>query len=63
MVWNFRKRINIAPGVHLNLSKGGVSTSVGPKGAKVTIGKRGTYLHTSISIPETSLYSRQKNIW
>ena len=58
MVWNYRKRIKIAPGIHLNLSKGGVSTSVGPKGAKITIGKNGTYLNTSI--PGTGLYSRQK---
>ncbi len=58
MAWNFRKRIKIAPGVHLNLSKGGVSTSFGPKGAKVTIGKKGTYLHTGI--PGTGLYSRKK---
>lgn len=58
MAWNYRKRIKIAPGVHLNLSKGGVSTSIGPKGAKVTIGKKGTYLHTSI--PGTGLYSRKK---
>lgn len=58
MAWNFRKRIKIAPGVHLNLSKGGVSTSIGPKGAKISIGKNGTYLNTSI--PGTGLYSRQK---
>lgn len=58
MAWNFRKRIKIAPGVHLNLSKGGVSTSFGPKGAKVTIGKKGAYLHTGI--PGTGLYSRKK---
>ena len=48
MAWNFRKRIKIAPGVHLNLSKGGISTSVGPKGAKVTFGKNGTYLNIAI---------------
>ncbi len=59
MAWNYRKRIKIAPGVHLNLSKGGVSTSVGPKGAKVTFGKNGTYLNKSI--PGTGFYSR-KNI-
>ena len=23
MAWNFRKKIKIAPGIHLNLSKGG----------------------------------------
>ena len=58
MAWNYRKRIKIFPGVHLNLSKGGVSTSIGPKGAKVSIGKKGTYLNTSI--PGTGLYSRKK---
>lgn len=58
MAWNYRKRIKIAPGIHLNLSKGGVSTSIGPKGAKISIGKNGTYLNTSI--PGTGLYSRTK---
>lgn len=28
---SFRKRIKIAPGVNLNLSKGGISTSFGVK--------------------------------
>ena len=58
MAWNYRKRIKIAPGVHLNLSKRGISASVGPKGAKVTFGKGGTYLNKSI--PGTGLYSREK---
>lgn len=58
MALNFRKRIKIAPGVHLNLSKGGVSTSIGPKGAKVTFGKKGTFLNTGI--PGSGLYSREK---
>ena len=58
MAWNYRKRIKIAPGIHLNLSKGGVSTSIGPKGAKISIGKNGTYLNTSV--PGSGLYSRQK---
>jgi len=58
MAWNYRKRIKIAPGIHLNLSKGGVSTSIGPKGAKISIGKNGAYLNTSI--PGTGIYNRQK---
>lgn len=58
MAWNYRKRVKIAPGVHLNFSKNGVSTSIGPKGARVTFGKNGTYMSTSI--PGTGLYSRQK---
>lgn len=58
MAWNYRKRVKIAPGVHLNFSKNGVSTSIGPKGAKVSFGRNGTYMTTSI--PGTGLYSRQK---
>ena len=58
MAWNFRKWIKIAPGVHLNLSKSGISTSIGPKGSKVTFGKNGTYLNKGI--PGTGLYSREK---
>lgn len=58
MAWNYRKRVKIAPGIHLNFSKNGVSTSIGPKGAKVTFGRNGTYMNTSI--PGTGLYSRQK---
>lgn len=56
--WNFRKRVKIAPGVHLNFSRNGVSTSVGPRGAKMTFGPNGTYLNTGI--PGTGLYKRQK---
>lgn len=56
--WNYRKRVKIAPGVTVNISKNGVSTSVGPKGARITYGKNGTYLNTSI--PGTGLYRRKK---
>ncbi|MEZ8775903.1 DUF4236 domain-containing protein [Vibrio sp. 10N.261.49.A5] len=41
MGFKFRKRIKIAPGVHLNLSKSGVSTSIGKPGATVNIGNKG----------------------
>lgn len=58
MAWSFRRRIKIAPGVHLNLSKSGVSTSVGPRGAKLTVGPRGTFVNTGI--PGTGIYNRQK---
>ncbi len=58
MAWNYRKRIKIAPGVTINVSKGGVSTTVGKKGASVTFGKKGTYLNTGI--PGTGMYNRQK---
>ena len=58
MAWNFRRRKKIAPGVYINMSKKGISTTVGPKGASITFGPNGTYMNTSI--PGTGLYNRQK---
>lgn len=58
MAWSFRRRIKIIPGVHLNLSKSGISTSIGIRGANINIGKTGTYLNTGI--PGTGIYRRQK---
>lgn len=58
MGWRFRKYIKIAPGVKLNISKSGVSTTFGGKGASINVGKNGAYLNTSI--PGTGLYNRQK---
>ncbi|ELL0157605.1 DUF4236 domain-containing protein, partial [Escherichia coli] len=37
MGFRFRKRIRIAPGLAINISKSGVSTSIGPKGATTNI--------------------------
>ena len=58
MAWGFKRRIRIIPGVHLNLSKSGISTSIGIRGANVTLGKTGAYLNTGI--PGTGIYHRQK---
>jgi len=58
MAWNYRKRITIAPGVRLNVSKKGVSTTFGVRGASINVGKNGTYLNTGI--PGTGIYNRQK---
>jgi hypothetical protein len=58
MAWNFRRRIKILPGVHLNFSKSGITTSIGTGHASVTFGKNGTYVNTSI--PGLGLYNRQK---
>ncbi len=58
MGWRYKKRIKILPGIHLNISKSGISTNVGVKGANVTFGKKGTYVNTSI--PGTGLYRRDK---
>lgn len=56
MTVRFRKSIKLAPG--LRLSGSGLSWSLGPRGASVGIGKRGTYLNTGI--PGTGLYVREK---
>jgi hypothetical protein len=58
MAWSYRKRIKIIPGVHLNFSKSGISTSIGFKGASLTFGNNGTYLNTDIA--GVGLYSRRK---
>lgn len=54
----FRKRVKIAPGITLNFSKSGISTTVGVRGASVNFGKNGTYVNTGI--PGTGLYMREK---
>lgn len=58
MAWSYRKRVRIAPGVHLNLSRRGVSTTIGVRGASVNFGKKGMYVNTGI--PGTGFYNRQK---
>lgn len=49
----FQRRIRILPGLYLNLGKGGVSVSVGPRGCKMTIGKHG--IKGSVGIPGTGI--------
>ena len=58
MSWSFRKRVKIIPGIHLNVSKSGISTTIGVRGANINIGKKGTYLNTGI--PGTGISHRQK---
>jgi hypothetical protein len=50
MGWGFRKSIKIAPGVRVNLSKSGISTSIGGKG--LTYNTRG---RVTASIPGTGI--------
>ena len=54
----YRNRIKLAPGLNINFSKSGISTTLGPRGASVNIGKTGAYLNTGI--PGTGLYNRTK---
>ena len=58
MAWSFRKRVKIIPGVHLNFSKRGISTSIGVGGASLNFSSSGTRLNTSI--PGLGLYNTQK---
>ena len=54
----YRKQVKVAPGVKLNLSKSGVSTSVGKRGATMNFSGRGT--KTTVGIPGSGLsYSKQ----
>ncbi len=41
MGFRFRRSIRIAPGLRINLSKSGLSATVGRPGASVNIGRRG----------------------
>lgn len=55
----FRRRIRLAPGLHMNVSGSGVSFSVGPRGASVTLGARGGP-YANLGIPGTGIYMRQR---
>ena len=54
----FRKSIKIMPGVRINFSKSGMSTTIGPRGASVNIGPKGVYANAGI--PGTGIYMREK---
>lgn len=54
MSFRFWRRIRIAPGVTLNLSKSGASLSFGPRGAKFTIGSRAK--RATVGIPGTGIF-------
>ena len=54
MGFRFWRRMKIAPGITLNLSKSGGSLSFGGRGAHYTIGPRGT--RKTVGIPGTGLF-------
>jgi hypothetical protein len=61
MGFRFRRRISIGPGFRLNLSKSGVSASVGRRGAWFTIGHGKT--RETVGLPGTGLsYTEQQSI-
>ena len=55
MGWSFRKSVKIAPGIRVNFSKGGISTSIGGKG--FTYNTRG---RVTASIPGTGIRFTQQ---
>ncbi len=54
-----QRRFKLLPGVHVNLSKSGLSLSLGPTGLKTTIGNKG--VRTSVDIPGTGI--RYETAW
>ena len=59
MSFRFQKRVKIAPGLRLNLSKSGVGIGAGVRGASVSVGKRG--VNSSIGVPGTGIAYRQNH--
>jgi hypothetical protein len=58
MAFRFQKRIKILPGLHLNVSKTGISWTVGTRGASVTA--RGGKLTGNVGLPGTGLSYRKR---
>jgi hypothetical protein len=53
MGFRFHRSVRLLPGLRLNLSKSGVSTSIGTRGAWLTFGKRGT--RATVGIPGSGI--------
>ncbi len=58
MGFRFHRVLNVIPGVRVNLSKSGLSGSLGPRGAEMNIGRHG--VTTNAGIPGTGLSYRSK---
>ena len=58
MGWRFRRGVKLFPGVRLNFSGGGLSTTIGVPGASINIGKAGAYLN--LGLPGTGLSYRER---
>lgn len=53
MGFRFYRRIRVLPGLRLNLSKTGISTSIGRRGAWLTFSRKGT--RATVGLPGTGL--------
>jgi len=54
----FRKSVSLVPGVRINISRRGFSTTIGGRGASINLGAHGTYLNTSL--PGTGISFRTR---
>lgn len=59
MGFKFRKSIKLTPSIKLNISKSGVSVTLGKKGCKTNI-KPGKNPKTTVSIPGTGISYEKK---
>ncbi len=53
MPWRFRRSFKLFRGLKINLSKGGVSASVGGRGHSLNLGKRG--IRSTVGVPGTGI--------
>jgi hypothetical protein len=53
MGFRFRRTVRLLPGLRLNLSKSGVSASVGTRGAWLTFGRKGA--RATVGLPGTGI--------
>jgi Protein of unknown function (DUF4236) len=58
MSWRFRKTFKVLPGVKLNLTRHGLSATLGAAPFSVNVGPRGVY--RNVSIPGTGLWNRER---
>ena len=61
MGFRFYRRIRVLPGVTVNLSKRGISASVGVRGAHVTVGR--TDVREMVGLPWTGLSYTEQQKW
>ncbi len=57
--FRFYRRVNIFPGLSVNISKSGPSLSLGVRGAHVTLGRNG--VRKTVGIPGTGIYYTSYN--
>jgi tetratricopeptide (TPR) repeat protein len=56
--FRFHKEIDLLPWLKFNISKSGVSATIGPKDAHFTVGPKGTYVY--FDLPGSGTYYRRK---